>query len=224
MHPGVGTDGRSTAVKRGCDHRHLVRALAASVSEKEHVSEVDRLVTQGQVTPRCRWARPTGSAGRSPTRSDQSRRRSGGQRCRVPRMSGRDREVGDLAASLTALSEEALHLKRSTLVRCGRIDELETRPSAPTSSSHSSAFRAEYPTSRSQMLPRASSPAIANGSTTWRTSEPPSRLTALVSSRNLSATLQHDRQGRHQTKCPRPRPLAALVATSLGGAPHSPCL
>lgn len=37
----------------------------------------------------------------------------------------RDQEVRDLAASLTALSEEALHLKRSTLVRCGRIDELK---------------------------------------------------------------------------------------------------
>jgi hypothetical protein len=82
-------------------------------------------------------------------------------------LGGRDQEVRDLAASLTALSEQALHPKRPVLVRRGRI-ELKRVERAPTSTSHSSALRGrgEYPTPRPQMLARANSPAAASGSTT----------------------------------------------------------
>ena len=120
-----------------------------------------------------------------------SRRRRAGQRRRVPRPPPRSRGR-DLAASLTPLSEEALHLKRSALVRCGRIDQLER-----VERSHQLipffGVRAEYPTSRSQMLARASSPRspTAQRPTYLGAAKP---LDHAGSSRNLSATPQHDRQ------------------------------
>ena len=95
----------------------------------------------------------------------------------------------DLAASLTALSEQALHPKRPVLVRRGRIELKRVERSHKRIPLLGVAGAGEYPTPRPQMLARANS--SAGRQRLYRLTDlgVASRLTTLVSMRNLSGDL-----------------------------------
>src|SRR6266853_759893 len=68
---------------------------------------------------------------------------------------------------------------------------VSTRPNASRASwraSHSRALRAEYPTSRSEILDRPTRPTAASGSIAERTARSDRRVRTLVSARWVSAT------------------------------------